>query len=54
MSGFRGVDGDTDQYLVAAKLRERLTEHKQAAEKYDGERFNLKKLNELGLRKVSD
>jgi len=36
---------------VVAKLRERLAVRKQAAQKFDGKRFNLRKLNELGLRK---
>ena len=36
--------------MVVAKLRERLAVSKQAAQKFDGERFNLKKLNELGVK----
>jgi hypothetical protein len=43
---FRGADCDTDQYLVVAKVRERLAVSKQAAQKIDMERFNVKKLNE--------
>jgi len=35
---------------VVAKLRERLAVCKQAAKKFDGERFNLRKLNELGVK----
>jgi len=35
---------------VVAKLRERLAVRKQAAQKFDGERFNLRKLNELGVK----
>ena len=38
-------------YLVVAKVRERLAVSKQAAQKFDGERFNLRKLNELEVRK---
>jgi len=36
---------------VVAKLRERLAELKQASQKFDGERFNLRKLNEMGVKK---
>jgi len=36
---------------VVAKVRERLAVSKQAAQKFDGERFNLRKLNELEVRK---
>jgi hypothetical protein len=38
---------------VAAEARERLAVSKQAAQKFDGERFNLRKLNELKVRKLS-
>ena len=48
---FRRADCDTDHYLVATKVRERLAVSKQAAQKFDGERFNLSKLKELGVRK---
>ena len=36
---------------MVAKLRERLAVRKQAAQKFGGERFNLRKLNELGVKK---
>jgi hypothetical protein len=36
---------------VVAKVRERLAVCKQAAQKFDGKRFNLKKLNDLEIRK---
>ena len=36
---------------MAAKVREKLAVSKQAAQKLDGERFNLRKLNELEVRK---
>ena len=41
---FRGADCDTDHYLVVAV-------RKQAAQKSDGRRFNLRKLNDLEVRK---
>jgi len=37
--------------VVVAKVRERLAVSKQAAQKLDKERFNLRKLNELEIRK---
>jgi hypothetical protein len=36
---------------VVAKVKERLAGSKQAAEKYDGEIFNLTKLNEIEVKK---
>jgi hypothetical protein len=36
---------------VVANFRERLAVSKQAAQKFDVKRFNLRKLNELELRK---
>ena len=36
---------------MVAKVGERLAVSKQAAQKFDGERFNLRKLNELEVRK---
>jgi len=43
-------DCDTDHYLVVEKLRERLAIRKQAAQKFEGERFNLRKLKELKVK----
>ena len=48
---FRRADCDTDHYLVITKVRERLAVSKQAAEKFDVERFNLRKLSELEVMK---
>ena len=37
--------------ILSHKLRERLAVRKRAGRKFDGERFNLRKLNELGVKK---
>jgi len=51
VQSFREADCDIDHCLVVAKFRERLAVNKQAARRFYGERFNLKKLNELEVRK---
>jgi hypothetical protein len=51
MRSFKGADCDTDHYLVVAEVRESLAVSKQAAQKFDEERFNLRKLSELEIRK---
>jgi 50S ribosomal subunit-associated GTPase HflX len=51
VQSFRGADCDTDHYLVVAKVRERLAVSKQAAQKFDGERFDLRKLKDLEVKK---
>jgi hypothetical protein len=43
----RGADSNTGYYLVAAKVTERLAVSKQAAQKFDVVRFDLRKLSEL-------
>ena len=47
----RGADCDTEHYVVVAVVRKRLAASEQAAQKFDGEWFNLRKLNELEFRK---
>jgi hypothetical protein len=37
--------------ICGCKFRERLAVRKQAAQKFDGGRFNLRKLNNLEVRK---
>ena len=41
---FRGADCDTNHYVVVKKVR-------QIARKFDGERFNLRNLKEVEVRK---
>jgi hypothetical protein len=48
---FRGADCDTDHYLVVAKVSKRLAVNKQAAEKCDVDRLNLRKLSDLEVRR---
>jgi hypothetical protein len=47
----RGADYDADHHLVVANIRDRSAVSKQAAQKFDVERLNLRKLNELEVRK---
>ena len=50
-SCFKGADCDADHNQVVTKVREKVAESKQAAQKFDVERFNLEKLNELEVKK---
>ena len=45
------ADCDTDHCLVIANVRERWAVGKEAAQRFDRQRFNLRKLNELEVRK---
>ena len=54
VQSFKGADRGTDHCLVVANVRERWAVIKQAAQKLYGERFNLRKLNELEVWKLSD
>jgi hypothetical protein len=44
---FRTADCDSDHYLVVAKVRMRLAVNKQRSQRFDIERFNLKKLKDV-------
>jgi len=48
---FTGADCFTDRCLMAADVKEILAVSKQAAQKFDVERFNFRKLSELEIRK---
>ena len=50
MRSFRGADCDTEHYLVITKFSEILAVGKQAAQRFDKQRFNLRKLNEPEVR----
>jgi len=50
LRNFKRADCDTDNYLVIAKVREKLAVGKQAAQRFDRQRFNLRKLNELEVK----
>jgi hypothetical protein len=47
---FKGADCDTDLYLVLAKLRERISVSKRARQKFDLDRFDLKKLEDVEVK----
>ena len=48
----RGADWDTNHHLVIAKFRESLAVGKQAAQRFDRQRFNLRNLNEPEVREL--
>jgi hypothetical protein len=47
---FRGANGDTDNYLVKEKLRERISVSKRARQKFHLERFGLRKPDDVGAK----
>jgi len=51
VQSFRGADYGTEHYLVVPKVREKLAGRKQTAQTFGGERFNLRKLHDLKVRK---
>jgi hypothetical protein len=51
VQSFRGADCDNGIYLLTAQFRERLSVRKQEAYKIGVQKFTLKKLNELEVRK---
>jgi hypothetical protein len=44
---FTAADCDSDHYLVVTKVRERLAVFKQRSQRFNKERFNFKKLNDV-------
>jgi len=48
---FRGADSDTDHSLVVSKVKEWLTVSKEAQQKFDVKRFDIRKQSELKVRK---
>jgi hypothetical protein len=47
VQSFRAADCDSDHYLLVAKVTETLAVNKQRSQRFDMERFNLKKLNDV-------
>jgi hypothetical protein len=47
VQSFRAADCDSDHYLVVAKVRERLAVNEQRSQRFDMERFNIWKLNDV-------
>jgi hypothetical protein len=47
---FRGVDCDTDRYLIVAELREKIPASKRVRQKFDTEKLDLRKLYEVEVQ----
>jgi hypothetical protein len=52
VQSFSEADCDNDNYLILANIREGLEVSKQRLHTFQMERFNLKKLNEVGKKKI--
>jgi hypothetical protein len=50
VQSFRRADCYTDHYLMVAKVSEKLSGSKQAVQKFDKERFDLKRLNDVEVK----
>jgi hypothetical protein len=46
----RGADCNTDHYLVVTQVKHRLSVSKQAASRFDMDRFNLRKQNNVHVK----
>jgi len=51
VQSFRGADCDTNHYVVVTVVRKRLAVSKPGAQRFDSEKFKLRKLNELEVKK---
>jgi hypothetical protein len=47
IQSYRVANCDIDHYLVVVQVRRRTSVNKQAAQKFDMDRFNFKKLNDV-------
>jgi hypothetical protein len=50
VQSFGGADCDNDHCLIVAKLRERISVSKGLRQKFDLERFDLKKFNDIEVK----